>query len=176
MNGLVLAGGLSKRMGTDKAFMVYHEKPQYLYLHALLSDYCDEVFVSCNASQAEIIQIPKLIDKEPDKGPLSGIKMSFEAAVTDWLIVPCDMPGINTHILNRVIQQHQSGDSDVTCMIDENGRINPLLGIYNRTCYDKLMKYAGDSPTEFIRDLNAQFVTFQLANINTPQDFNNHRS
>ena len=46
MNGLVLSGGQSSRMGRDKALIDYHGLPQYAYVYDLLLGFCDKVFIS----------------------------------------------------------------------------------------------------------------------------------
>ena len=51
VDGLVLIGGRSTRMGQDKSQLVYHEKPQREYLTDLLRPYCDTVYWSMNAKQ-----------------------------------------------------------------------------------------------------------------------------
>lgn len=51
MNALILAGGRSTRMGTDKSLLTYHHQPQWRYLYELLTPYCSTVFVSCRADQ-----------------------------------------------------------------------------------------------------------------------------
>ena len=51
--GLILIGGKSSRMGREKHLIPYHNAPQYLYLHKLLSEICDDVYVSCSSDQKE---------------------------------------------------------------------------------------------------------------------------
>ena len=51
LNGLVLAGGKSLRMGYDKSSIEWHGKEQRYYMADLLKQYCDEVFISCRADQ-----------------------------------------------------------------------------------------------------------------------------
>ena len=88
LNGLVLAGGLSTRMGADKAMLSYNGKPQALHAMDLLEEFCDEVFVSVRSSddrrfaEASVI-LDTLTVSGPANGILSAMKASPEKA---WLV------------------------------------------------------------------------------------------
>lgn len=77
--GLVLAGGESRRMGTDKALIPIHGKPAYLYMAELLSACCDKVYVGCREDQQLNFEghpkIVGLFDRpaHAGRGPMSGI-------------------------------------------------------------------------------------------------------
>ena len=51
LNGLVLAGGKSERMGFDKSVLNWHGKAQRYYMADMLAPFCDEVFLSCRPDQ-----------------------------------------------------------------------------------------------------------------------------
>ncbi len=51
VNGLILAGGKSQRMGQDKGLLTYHGKTQIDYCFEILSEYVDEVFISSRKNQ-----------------------------------------------------------------------------------------------------------------------------
>ena len=55
--GLVLCGGKSTRMGTDKSMLQYHSKPQRYYVYDLLFPLCEKVFISCNEQQSSTIEV-----------------------------------------------------------------------------------------------------------------------
>ena len=60
--GLVLAGGLSTRMGTDKGLINYHGTPQREYLFELLSKVCHRVFTSCRIGQDVPAALNPIVD------------------------------------------------------------------------------------------------------------------
>src|SRR5688572_25749176 len=103
MNGLVLAGGKSSRMGRDKSLIAFHGKPQRDHLFDLLSGVCSKVFVSCNATQ----QVPEQLNPLPDRflieSPLNGIltALSHDPSVP-WLVVAVDMPNVDLKLLNHL--------------------------------------------------------------------------
>ena len=53
--GLVLSGGKSTRMGTDKGLITYHGIPQREYIYKLLEEVCDATFLSIRDDQAATI-------------------------------------------------------------------------------------------------------------------------
>jgi molybdenum cofactor guanylyltransferase len=78
LNGLILAGGKSSRMGHDKSAMDYHGKPQIQVAFDLLSPFCKNVFLSTRRSQANLElykKYPQVHDDEQfeGEGPLAGI-------------------------------------------------------------------------------------------------------
>jgi hypothetical protein len=54
--GLVVCGGNSSRMGSDKSMLIYYEKPQRYHVYQMLQPFCEKVFISCNEKQATAIE------------------------------------------------------------------------------------------------------------------------
>ena len=172
--GLILMGGESSRMGSDKSLLMLNGKPQFQHLYDLLSSICDKVFLSCNSKQAN--QIPneyiKIVDNDKLKGPITGIKGAFEYKKTNWLVVPVDMPFLSKEVLNN-LKSEINRDVDVVCTQSADGHINPLLAIYKKTCSDHLINYPGDSPKKFINDLPYYSLIIsdkENININTKEE------
>lgn len=142
LNGLILAGGESTRMGSDKSLVDFHGKSQREYLFELLSDYCDEVFLSCNPSQ----QIPSKFNPLPDafelKSPLNGILTAFtHNHGTAWLCLPVDMPNINARIIEHLLA-NRNPEKVATCYFDSEGQFpEPLFAVWEEKAYPLLMKY-----------------------------------
>src|SRR5690606_41979109 len=78
LNGLILAGGKSSRMGRDKSLIVFHDQPQRDHLFNILKRFCNEVYLSCKNVEG----IPEHLNAIPDKfdlnTPLNVILSSFE--------------------------------------------------------------------------------------------------
>src|ERR1043165_6645961 len=97
LTGLVVCGGQSSRMGTDKSMLNYHGKPQRYYLYEWLQQWCEEVYISCNADQAATIpgSYNTIADKDEwkDMGPMTGL-LSVHTMLpgADMLVIGCDYP------------------------------------------------------------------------------------
>ncbi|GAB3697886.1 hypothetical protein GCM10027592_22440 [Spirosoma flavus] len=134
LNGLILTGGRSTRMGEDKSLLRYHEKPQREHLTELLRPYCSVVFWSVNAAQAaDLVDSSQLriVDAFELGTPLNGILSAFqydpEAA---WLVVACDMPLLTINSLEVLVKGRNQAKM-ATVFYDSDGQLpEPLLGIY----------------------------------------------
>jgi len=94
---LVLCGGNSSRMGTDKSMLQYYDKPQRYHVYDMLAPLCEQVFISVNAAQANSIDkgYHALTDLPPynDMGPMSALLTAFtKFPQKNILLVGCDYP------------------------------------------------------------------------------------
>ncbi|QOI97651.1 MAG: NTP transferase domain-containing protein [Flammeovirgaceae bacterium] len=182
LNGLILAGGQSSRMGFDKSEVYYYDKPQRQYLAELLLPFCRQVFLSAHKPPAGTT-LSALPDRFSFEGPLNGILTAFyhqpEAA---WLTVPVDMPYIDKPLLDLLVAG-RSAEKIVTCFLDSTGlQPEPLLAIWEPGALTPLKEFCntgGNSPREFIRNNQATLLTVPhpkyLININTPEELEEFR-
>lgn len=180
--GLVLAGGRSRRMKTDKAMLNYHGKPQVRHLYELLSGLCERVYVSAREDQfisEDAGELPKINDRFNGLGPLSGVLSAMSAYPdTAWLVVACDLPYLNTRALNELLGRRNPFRM-ATCF--RNRRYDmpePLCTVYepkiryslflSLSCRDlSLTSVLKNSPVETI----PQPEGVDLENVNTQQGY-----
>jgi molybdopterin-guanine dinucleotide biosynthesis protein A len=131
LNALILAGGRSTRMGTDKGLLTYHGLPQRQYLAEVLRPLCAEVWVSLRADQAPLPGERVLPDETPDAGPLSGIRTAFaHRADCTWLTVPCDWPLLTARTLRYLVEARQPGYLATAFRDPHTGTLEPLLACW----------------------------------------------
>lgn len=133
LNGLVLAGGNSRRMQTDKALLQYHDQPQLRWTYDLISALCDQTYVSARADQHDEIRdsLPRIDDLAADIGPAAGL-LAAAAQEPDraWLVVACDLPFISGKILENLVK-HRNPDSMATAYRSVSDRKpEPLCAIW----------------------------------------------
>jgi len=179
LNGLVLTGGRSTRMGSDKSQLIYHGKPQRDHLAELLAPYCEAVFWSVNAEQAVELgyaKQPIVIDRFDFPGPLNGVLSAFaQDASVAWLVVACDMPLLTSQSLDALLKGRNPAKL-ATVFYDSDGRFpEPLLGIYEPTFYPVLLQVMAAgyySPRQALQQNDVQLLTVpdihELANVNDP--------
>ncbi len=107
IGGVVLAGGLSTRMGRDKATLVGHDGKELLQKNVeLLQQLFAHVWVSCRID-APFENYPCVFDALDNVGPLAGIHASLEYAhslkLTAIMVVACDMPSLTKSALETLI-------------------------------------------------------------------------
>jgi len=106
IEGLILAGGMSSRMGQDKALMCRDHRDMFAYIDDQLSALkLNNINISRNASQIPRLSPYKVIaDQVIGQGPLGGIHAAAQCIHADGLlIVPIDMPFITSSDLKMLI-------------------------------------------------------------------------
>jgi molybdenum cofactor guanylyltransferase len=132
--GLVLGGGKSRRMGTDKAVLQYHGRPQFAVAFDLLADFCAERFVSLRAEQAaepSFAGFPHLLDAYPGEGPLAAVvSAQMQKPGVTWLVIACDLPFLDKGTLADLVAQRDAKRHATAYLSQHDGRIEPLCAIY----------------------------------------------
>src|ERR1051325_10550351 len=96
--GLVLAGGKSERMGSDKGLLNVHGEPMREYMLAQLRVVCTKAFTSCRLEQQIPPWMDPIIDGSFTSGPLNGLLSAFDRNPhCAWLAVAVDMPYVNAN-------------------------------------------------------------------------------
>lgn len=178
--GLVLAGGESKRMGTDKAFLRYHGVPQKDHLFDLLGQFSCRVFTSISRQSDLSLYRHPIEDKFDFKGPLNGLLSAFDQHPDKaWLCVAVDMPFID-HAVLKYLLDHRDRKKLATCFYDSSGeRPEPLVTIWEREAFSKLIQFTKSgniAPRYFLANYPVKILEAPsklcLTNINTMEEFN----
>lgn len=180
LRGLVLAGGKSVRMGSDKGLMEYHGKPQREYTADLLAQHCTEVFISCRPDQIAEISAPyqALPDTFLDLGPYSAILSAFRAFPDSaWLVVACDLPLLDEDTLQFLAQRRDSSRIATAFNSPDNEFPEPLIAIWEPKSYQVLLQYLAQGyscPRKVLINNNVALLeaphTDALTNVNTPEE------
>ena len=93
INGFVLAGGKSSRMGQDKALMRLEGKPLVLRAAEILRPFVREITLLAPAGRYENLGLPVVADKWPDQGPLAAVCTGLLSSHAEWnIFLACDLP------------------------------------------------------------------------------------
>ncbi len=181
LHGLVLAGGKSRRMGSDKAALVSGGETQLARAVKLLSGYVDQVFVSTSAEQADDPvrrEFTQIVDGYEDMGPIAGILSAMDAYPGhSWLVLACDLPHIDESTIGFLID-NASPDHPATAFRSVRDDLpEPLCAIYrpaSRTIIEGFIADGIKCPRKMLIKsstcLLAQPNPGALHNINTPDD------
>jgi molybdenum cofactor guanylyltransferase len=141
--GLILAGGRSSRMGSDKALIEYHSKNQLVHTAALLRSQCQEVFVSCREEQAETYShfgIPVITDSYLGIGPIGGL-LSAQQAWPDaaWVVAACDLPFLDEAIVRQLCSARNPLRFATAFRHPQSGCLEPLCACYEPKSRSRLI-------------------------------------
>jgi molybdenum cofactor guanylyltransferase len=131
-SAVLLAGGESRRMGRDKATLVFRGQPLWQRQIEVLRDLKPtKIFVSARTEPPwPPGDVELLLDDPPSRGPLSGLTKALEQMRTSHLIVlAVDMPFMTTTPL-RALRRLAANSCGVVPVIGD--RAEPLAAIYPR--------------------------------------------
>nr|WP_315035659.1 NTP transferase domain-containing protein [uncultured Chryseobacterium sp.] len=180
INGLVLAGGKSRRMGTAKDLLHWHGKEQRYFAADLLAPFCEEVFISCRQDQLESVDpnYHALTDTFLNMGPFGGILSALRAQRDKaWLVIACDLPLLDKKSLEFLIESRDPEKAATTYESPFDGLPEPLITIWEPKSYPLLLHFLGmektcprkvliHSDTLILKSDNPD----ALMNVNTPDD------
>lgn len=180
LNGLVLAGGKSERMGFDKASVNWHGKEQRYYMADLLKTVCAEVFISCRDNQlAELNdEYRGLPDTFTGLGPYGAILSAFRKKPDNaWLVVACDLPLIDGETLQYLIDNRDSSSIATAFQNESQGFPEPLITIWEPKSYPVLLSFLAQGyscPRKVLINSNVTIINppdqEALTNVNTPEE------
>jgi len=180
--GLVLAGGASTRMRTDKAALQYHGQPQLQWAFALASNFCAASFVSVRPDQrAEAARAahPQIVDRQPGIGPIAGISAALlEHPKAAWLVVACDLPFLTERTLEHLIAQRDASKVATAYRSAHDGLPEPLCAIWEPSAREPVLAYIASGkqcPRKFLINSDAKLLDLPerqaLDNVNTVEEF-----
>lgn len=174
---LLLAGGKSARMGTNKAELLYEGKTFLQHMldkaQALGIEKC---YISGYTSHLDSVQT--VWDIYPDRGPLSGIHATMGTISTPYcLVLPVDAPKLPVEILEGLLQRHEQGNNNKVLIWEHGVRQEPLIAVYPTVMADAIEDLIRDHAAPVFRAIDTWgFESFrmemqeeQIININTPE-------
>ena len=140
IEGFVLAGGRSRRMGRDKSNLLLGGKTLIDRAATALSAIADPIYAVGNLT-SEITLLPIIHDEIVGgnaRGAIVGLYSALLHARADWAaILACDLPFVSGELLQRMAALttvSASGSNGVAVILPRqpDGRIQPLCGLYQR--------------------------------------------
>ncbi len=189
VEGFVLVGGKSSRMGRDKALLEIAGRPLAARMADLLAPIVARVTLVGNPQHYAQFGLPVVADGWPGEGPLGGMVTALDAARAPWcVIVACDLPFLTADWL-RFLCERATGlgeESDVDAIVPESTRgLEPLCAVYRKAC-GKTLREAFERGTRKVTDALAELQLERIAemewrafspdgllfrNVNMPEDY-----
>jgi molybdenum cofactor guanylyltransferase len=161
----ILAGGKSSRMGTEKGLVSLQGQPFIEHIIRTLKNITRNISILSNNNLYNHLGFPVLEDIEKEKGPLGGIHTGLVNSNKEYnLFVSCDIPLINTQILNHLIAG--INHSNNTFIASHGSNKEPLCGIYskkNTALINELLDKNELSVHKALEHLNAKYIDVSTA-------------
>lgn len=130
---IVLAGGKSKRMGSDKSLLKIRGKTMVELIVSQLEGHFDEIIVGSGVSGKHSLPECRVVpDREAGKGPLMGMLSCLSASRNEVnFVTACDIPEINIKLINKMI--NHAGDADIVMPVTKGCKYEPMFAVYRKS-------------------------------------------
>ena len=183
INGYILAGGKSSRMGADKGLLLLEGKPMIQYVIEQAQTLFDNLVIVSNNPEYKKFGLEVIPDLIKNIGPAGGIYTALNHSDKRLnFIVSCDMPFITKEAFEFIIKN--TNDHQII-LLENKGKTEPLFGIYSKDCKDIWLELIEQETIQ----LQKMILYFKLKtipvenhkifkenffkNINTKEDFDN---
>ncbi len=162
LTGAILAGGLSRRLGQDKAGLRLAGKPLALWVAAALAPVVSELWLITNHPLAHLgLGLPLVTDLKPFQGPAGGLVTALFYARTPWVLAaavdnPFLAPPLLAALVNRVVKGARHA---VVCRSPWG--LEPFPGVYSVRLLPHLTEFLQSDrrPTRFLEVCHPQVLS-----------------
>ena len=179
ITGIILAGGKSTRMGTDKGFLILENKSFVQYSIDALQPLVSDILIVSDNPDYDTFGFKRINDITKNAGPVSGIYSGLEASSTKYnLILSCDIPLITSEILKKLIEGIDKTSEII--QIESNGKTMPLIALYKRQCKETFSRLLLEDERRLrvaVNQCDVKNITINIeehsttTNINTKDEF-----
>ena len=178
---IILAGGLSSRMGEDKGLIDLNGIPMIGHVINTLKEITDNIMIISNNDAYKQFGYPVYSDIISNKGPIGGIYTGLIKSSSETnIVISCDSPFVTASFLNILLTK--SNGHEVT-ISSYNDRIHPTIGIYKPSIVSTIKQQIDSNEFKLMRIIKKvqhQIIPFSssdkaidpiiFSNINTKQD------
>ncbi len=182
VTGVILAGGESSRMGSDKALLRIDGVSFLERIRETLHGVIGRVVISAREESGYSVPgTPIIGDVFKNCGPLGGIHAALSAIPTARaFVVSCDLPLVTPEACRRILTTDAPDDIVIARV---GTRLQPLFGLYHKKILPELeraLRQGRYSVLDFLNTVDVTVVDLGpsagLVNVNTPGDYEGIRS
>lgn len=158
--GVVLAGGKSSRMGTDKAMLMLDGRTLLeRSVDKLKQSFSEIIIVDNGKVKYNLPGVREISDIYHDCGPIGGIHASLSNAKHDRVFVAaCDLPFWGKGLAELLVKSCRGYDAAVPCI---GCYFEPLLAVYSKSCLEIIeanLKEKNYKVSELYKSLKVNFI------------------
>lgn len=182
LTAIILVGGQSKRMGTDKSFLKFDKQDFISAVIGHAEKMSDKLLIVCGKHNQSLFKgsnLKVIRDEISGMGPIMGMITGFKNVKTKWvLVLSVDTPFFTNEMMQRLWEN--KADFQGVIYRDKAG-IHPLNALYDISTFkDWEAAYnRGDRKlTDVLKNLNIRYIpvvgkaSLKLRNINTKEEYN----
>jgi molybdopterin-guanine dinucleotide biosynthesis protein A len=184
VTGVILAGGRSSRMGSNKALLPYRGGRFIESIYQTLSGlFSDVLLVTNTPEQYDFLPCHTVADRYPDMGALAGLHAGLlHSSSPQIFAVACDMPCLNETLIRGLLARRHL--ADVVIPESANG-LEPLHAVYGKNCLPSMEQSLDANKrrivsffprvrvhtfaSHHVATIDGDYSSF--SNINTPADY-----
>ena len=139
ITGIILAGGKSSRMGSDKGFLKLNGYTFMSHIIKVIKPIVGNIILVNNNSDYDEFGHIRVEDIIKNAGPLAGLYSGlYHSETENNLVLSCDVPLINRTVLNQLVEGFDNG-FDVIQLQSQN-KTMPLIALYKKQCLHKCLE------------------------------------
>ena len=180
---VILAGGMSRRMGRDKAALPFGEETMLSHLVHTYQPFFDLTAVSLNTpGRFDTAGAMEVVDRRPGEGPMAGLEAAFLDTAADVIFLtgtdlPFGDPALARHLVDNL------GEHDI-CLIRSEKGPEPLFAVYSSRCLSAIQASLEEGRRSMYgviqkmdtlelaaEDLKQFDVARILSNVNDPEEY-----
>jgi molybdopterin-guanine dinucleotide biosynthesis protein A len=190
IEGFILTGGASSRMGTEKARLSLGGLTFIERIAGALRALTPQISVVSARPESFNINLPVVADIHRDCGALGGLHAALRACRASWaLVVSCDLPFVSGELFAR-LGEFRNEETDAVAPLQKDSRPQPLCALYSPAgCLarvERLLQEGERRPRVLLRQVRTRWVAHTelndlrdaelfFMNVNTPEDYRRAR-
>lgn len=182
VTGIILAGGMGRRMGgADKGLTALQKRPMVSHVIVRFAPQVDELLINANRNLDEYARYGYRVI--PDfmagyAGPLAGLQRGLAEARNDLVAtVPCDSPYLPTDLVVRLKTAIETQNADLAVAVTL-GQPQPVFCLCRRSLLPHLSNFLDNGGRKVyawhaslaVAEVSFDDVADAFMNINTPQE------
>lgn len=186
VEGFILAGGASRRMGADKAGLAFGGETLVARAGRALAAVTSRASVVSSREGHDVFALPVVPDVHAGAGALGGLHAALAACRAPWaLVVSCDLPFVTPELFAR-LASFAYEQVDAVAPVQRDGRPQPLCTLYAaRACLvvaERLLEKGELRPRVLLGQVRTRWVAPDelsdltraehfFTNVNTPAEY-----
>jgi molybdopterin-guanine dinucleotide biosynthesis protein A len=191
VEGFILAGGKSSRMGKNKAFLSFGAETFLEHAVRVLSPICDgrvKIVLNPNQSESDFHFLNCVRDIFVERGALGGIHAAVANSKSEWTaVLACDLPLVTSETISGLYKFALEASNDIAAIVPRqaDGRFQPLCAFYRTNlCLPQLEKLLQTETSSSVKDFLELIPTIYVEenqmsgdkesvffNVNTPAEY-----